>query len=348
MFWKIAKPLLFKLDPEHAHELALKFLSLWSFEIRKTFSAENPTRLLGIHFPNQVGLAAGMDKNAKCLLAWQNLGFGFAEVGTITAKPQTGNPKPRLFRLPEHQALFNRMGFNNDGAEVVSKRITYQRKSSRLTIPIGINIGKSAIVPIENAASDYLESFELLADLADYIVINVSSPNTKNLRLLQNTEALVRVLSPIADKNSKRISPRPILVKIAPDMDEATALKIAQTALSNGVSGLIISNTSVQPLVSDIPQGGGGLSGKPLLENSNNLLASVRRELGSRAVLIGSGGVMTPEDAVAKLNHGANLVQVYTGFVYGGPNFARHCVRAIEATKKVPAPRKEPELSGSI
>jgi len=329
MLWELAKSLLFKLDPEHAHELALVSLRLSKGGLKPALKARMQTDKAGLTFPNPIGLAAGMDKNGKCLLAWQSLGFGFAEVGTVTAIAQAGNPKPRLFRLPAHQSLFNRMGFNNDGAAVISRRIEKQRKSSRLTIPIGVNIGKSAIVPIEDAAQDYLISFDLLADVADYIVINVSSPNTKNLRQLQESEALMRILDPIAVKNAQRQHPRPLLVKIAPDMDEMNAIAIARVALENGASGLIISNTSTQPLIPNLPTGGGGLSGPPLFEKSTFLLQAVRREVGSKALLIGSGGVMSPSDAVEKMRHGADLVQVYTGFVYNGPSFVRACVEAV-------------------
>lgn len=326
MLWELTKSLLFKLDPEHAHELALASLNFSKGGFRAALKSRTP--IAG--FPNPIGLAAGMDKNGKCLLAWQSLGFGFAEVGTVTAIAQAGNPKPRLFRLPAHQSLFNRMGFNNDGAAVISRRVENQRKSSRLTIPIGINIGKSAIVPIQDAAQDYLISFELLADVADYVVINVSSPNTKNLRQLQESDALMRILAPIAGKNAQRHHPRPLLVKIAPDMDETSAITIAKVALENGASGLIISNTSTQPLIQNLPTGGGGLSGPPLFAGSTRLLKSVRSEIGDKPLLIGSGGVMSPADAVEKMRSGANLVQVYTGFVYNGPGFARACVRAID------------------
>jgi dihydroorotate dehydrogenase len=330
MLWKLAKPVLFRLDPERAHHLTLALLKRLPFSPRRLQSSRT-FQIAGLSFPNLLGLAAGMDKNGECLMAWQSLGFGFTEVGTVTALPQAGNPKPRLFRLLEHAALFNRMGFNNDGAEVIAKRIEKQRRNSKLTIPIGINIGKSAVVPLDDAALDYLASFRLLADVADYVAINVSSPNTKNLRQLQDVEALKRILTPIANENQRSHSPKPLFVKIAPDLRDEEAVQISKGAILAGATGLIVSNTTTQNVGACVlPSGGGGLSGAPLLARSTSLLKALRSELGKNTLLVGSGGVMCPDDAVTKLNEGADLVQIYTGFVYGGPSFPRMCVKAIE------------------
>lgn len=329
MFWKLARSALFKMDAEKAHHLTLRLLK--TFPLIKRSHSTREHMICGLRFPNALGLAAGLDKNAQCLMAWQNLGFGFVEVGTVTALPQSGNAKPRLFRLPHQRALFNRMGFNNDGAVVVANRIEGQRARNKITIPIGINIGKSAVVAIEEAAPDYLNSFKTLADVADYVAINVSSPNTKNLRQLQSAMALSQILDIVASENARRSSPRPLFVKIAPDLSHEDALDCARSALNSGAHGLIISNTTTRPLGgTTLPAGGGGLSGAPLFDESTQMLAMLRRELGAEAILIGSGGVMSPADAVAKFNEGANLVQVYTGFVYGGPRFPLACAKAID------------------
>lgn len=328
MLWKIAKPILFCLDAERAHEIALA-----SLKYLPTPAADQTLKRFNIGplvVANHVGLAAGMDKNAHCLVGWQKLGFGFVEVGTVTAHPQAGNPKPRLFRLPKHQALFNRMGFNNDGAQAIAQRIAIQRAKYKIHIPIGINIGKSAVVPLEDAPTDYLTSFNILADLADYVAVNVSSPNTKDLRKLQSLDALCRLLEPLMSHNAKRLMPRPVLVKIAPDLEREDALKIAETALSFGIAGLIISNTSVRGLEGvELPPGGGGLSGAPLFGESTSLLSAIREHVGARPLLLGSGGIMQPKDAAAKMAQGADAVQVYTGFVYGGPKFPGACAAAI-------------------
>lgn len=331
MLWTFVRPFLFALDPERAHHLTLRLLkSMPGLAHRRV--PDHPCEALGLHFRNPIGLAAGMDKNAECLLAWQNLGFGFAEVGTVTARAQSGNPPPRLFRLPKERALFNRMGFNNNGAVAVARAIEKQRNQARITIPIGINIGKSAVVALADAAADYVASFTALADLADYITINVSSPNTKGLRDLQAADGLTRILEAIGDCNQKRRTPQKLLVKIAPDLDDEATLKTANAALSTGASGLIISNTTTTSTLS-LPGGGGGLSGAPLFEKSTRQLSLLRQALGASPLLIGSGGVMDPKDAAAKMSAGAHLVQVYTGFVYGGPAFVRHCIEATISSK---------------
>lgn len=327
--WPLVKPILFKMDPEAAHNLTLRCLNFVPNRAQILQSKPTTLKFCNVSFRNPVGLAAGMDKNAHCLLGWQNMGFGFAEVGTVTALPQPGNPKPRLFRLVDQGALYNRMGFNNDGAIVIAKRIAQQRKDSNLQIPIGVNIGKSAVVPLENAADDYAASFDSLADIADYIVVNVSSPNTKGLRDLQKKDALAHILDVIGNKNAKRNSQRPILLKIAPDLETEEAINICQNALESGVEGLIISNTTIQSFGLNLPKGGGGLSGKPLFESSTKLLSDIREAVGDKPLIIGSGGVMSAKDAQSKIKSGANLVQLYSGLVYGGPSIVGKCVQAV-------------------
>ena len=334
--WKLAKPLLFRLDPEHAHKITLKLLK---FAPRLAGRAKvNDTHsliLAGLNFINPIGLAAGLDKNAECLLAWQRMGFGFIEIGTVTKLAQKGNPSPRLFRLPAHQALYNRMGFNNDGAKVIAHRIEQQRLRAQINVPIGVNIGKSAVVDLDDAAADYSASFQLLADVADYIVINVSSPNTKHLRDLQKAKHLARILEAVSALNHKRSSQRPIFVKIAPDLDDRQAILTSQMAMESGASGIIVSNTTVQQMgVARLPSGGGGLSGAPLFQASTRLLGLLRQELGNEPVLFGSGGVMTADDAVAKMRNGADLVQIYSGLIFNGPKLVEHCVRATIASSR--------------
>lgn len=331
--WKLTKPILFRMDPERAHNFTMRCLKMLPSRSFSETDTSHSYKFSGIEFMNPVGLAAGMDKNAECLLAWQSLGFGFVEVGTVTALEQAGNPKPRLFRIKEHRALFNRMGFNNDGAQIIAKRIAKQRQSGKLKIPIGVNIGKSAVVPLQEAALDYAESFTILADLADYIVINVSSPNTANLRMLQESNSLSRILEPIASKNARRATPKALLVKLAPDLDDREAIGISKTAIEAGASGLIVSNTTIHNLgVSALPEGGGGLSGAPLFNRSTSLLALVRQAIGPKPLLIGSGGIMSANDAIIKMENGANLVQVYSGLVYHGPELISQCISGIAAS----------------
>jgi dihydroorotate dehydrogenase len=318
----ILRPLLFRMDAETAHHFALRQLSLMPPALLRLFfggGTARPTQEFGLAFRNPVGLAAGMDKNAVALPGWEALGFGFVEIGTITAHAQPGNPLPRIFRYPDRQALINRMGFNNDGAAAVAARLERLKKSGRWPhIPVGINLGKSKVTPIEEAAADYLQSFRLLKSYGDYFVINVSSPNTPGLRDLQETGRLreiIRALSPERDG-------KPLLVKIAPDLADDQAAEIAALAEEEGLSGLIATNTTLDH--SSIPaerNETGGLSGAPLRPRATALLAHLKKH--TALPIVASGGVMDATAAREKFDAGARLVQIYTGFVYHGPQLIR-------------------------
>ena len=327
-YLQILRPLLFCLPAEAAHNLAMAALRLTpSLLIRSMFGPrpQRPLRLFGLDFPNPVGLAAGMDKNAVALPAWQAMGFGFLEAGTITALAQPGNEKPRCFRFPSQEALINRMGFNNRGASVAAKRLRRIKSSGRWPrIPVGINIGKSKVTPLENAASDYATSYNLLLPYGDYFVINVSSPNTPGLRTLQDSDSLAQII-----RTLKRIhSGKPLLVKIAPDLTDDAVREMAALAESEKLAGLIATNTTLDhssiPAPSDQT---GGLSGAPLRQRSTEVIRTLRSV--TQLPIIASGGIMDAASAKEKLNAGANLVQIYTGFVYHGPELIRDVVGAI-------------------
>jgi len=278
-------------------------------------------------FPNPIGLAAGLDKNGVALPAWAALGFGFIEIGTVTATAQPGNPRPRIFRLPEQQALINRLGFNNDGADAIAKRLRKLRDSGRWpSVPVGINIGKSRTTPLERATDDYLYSFRLLRDFADYITLNVSSPNTPGLRELQEPAALSRLLHAIHSQPGP--ATKPVLVKISPDLSPAELEAVLATCEENGVAGIIATNTTLDH--SSIPRGldkEGGLSGAPLRQKSTALLRSIAAN--SKLPVIASGGICDAESAREKFEAGAQLVQLYTGFVYRGPRLIREIMEAM-------------------
>ncbi len=286
---------------------------------------------MGLAFPNPVGLAAGLDKDAEAVSLWQRLGFGFVELGTVTALAQPGNPRPRLFRLPDDAALINRMGFNNEGAAAMAVRLERLRERQVLQIPIGVNIGKSKLTPPEQAADDYRRSFERLGPLADYMVVNISSPNTPGLRDLQTVEQVKTIIDAVQVPNQALARPRPLLLKLAPDLADEDALACARAALDAGCAGLVLTNTTIgfDALSSDTNGMSGGLSGRPLLERSTALLGLVRDAVGPRPVLIGVGGIMDPAGAAAKLAAGADLIQVYTGLIYGGPGFVRQLLQQL-------------------
>ena len=324
---RLVRPLLFSLDAETAHHLTIGLLNRASqFDVAlsalKLFQPRpKPITLFGLKFPNPIGLAAGLDKNGVALPAWAALGFGFIEIGTVTAKAQPGNPKPRIFRLPEQQALINRLGFNNDGADAIAQRLAALRESDRWpAVPVGINIGKSRTTPLEQATDDYLYSFRMLRDFADYITLNISSPNTPGLRELQEPEKLWELLHAIGKEAGT--APKALVVKISPDLSGVELKAILGVCEENGVSGIIATNTTLEH--SSIPQQldqAGGLSGAPLRDKSTELV----REIAARATIpvIASGGIFDAESAREKLQAGAQLIQLYTGLVYRGPQLLR-------------------------
>ena len=330
---RFVRPLLFAVDPETAHRLTVASLTAAShidFMLRSLSvfrPPAKPKRLFGVNFQNPVGLAAGLDKNGVALPAWAALGFGFIEIGTVTAKPQPGNPKPRIFRFPEQNALINRLGFNNDGADAIARRLNKLQRSGRWPqVPLGINIGKSIATPLMEAPEDYLYSFRVLREFADYIVINVSSPNTPGLRKVQTPSALSELLAAIGKKNL--ITRKPILVKIAPDMKPEELEQIISICESNRVDAIIATNTTLDH--SSIPterDEQGGLSGAPLREKSTAL---VRQITGKSTIpVIASGGIMDGDSAREKIEAGAQLVQVYTGLIYRGPRLLREIAAAL-------------------
>jgi dihydroorotate dehydrogenase len=336
--YALTRPFLFGLDPERAHDLTLGALA----RIQHTplvcavsqARVDSPVTVAGLRFPNRIGLAAGLDKNGRCIDALGAMGFGFIEVGTVTPKPQPGNPKPRMFRLPEAQALINRLGFNNDGLDVFIDNVRRSRFRSQGGI-LGLNIGKNAATPIENAVDDYLIGLDGVYPHADYVTVNISSPNTKNLRELQSDAALEALLSAVrsrADELARRHGRSvPVFVKIAPDLDEAQVQAIAGALRRCGIDGVIATNTTVdREQVKHLPHGAeaGGLSGAPVFQASNRVVAQLRAALGSGYPIIGAGGVMSGADALAKLDAGADLVQIYTGFIYKGPELVSQAARA--------------------
>jgi dihydroorotate dehydrogenase len=292
---------------------------------------------LGLRFPNPVGLAAGMDKSASAVEAWAALGFGFVEVGTLTPRPQPGNPKPRLFRLPEHQALINRMGFNNGGATALARRLARWRADGRWPAhPVGINLGKSKITPIEQATKDYADSFRALRGLADFFVVNVSSPNTPNLRQLQDKAALDEILSALqAINHSGPLPTRPVLVKVAPDLSFEALDEIVALAGPRDLAGIVATNTTIaRPATSDTAGAltygeTGGLSGRPLRARSTEVIRHLHRQTNGRLPIIGVGGIFSAEDAWEKVTAGASLVQIYSGLVFEGPGIVREVVEGL-------------------
>ena len=330
LYSDIVRPCLFRLDPETAHHLALAGLKLTPAPvIRALFgaAAEKPVGLFGLTFPNPVGLAAGMDKNAEVLGAWEALGFGFVEAGTVTARAQPGNDKPRCFRYPRQQTLINRMGFNNPGAEAVALTLAKLKSSGRWPrIPVGMNIGKSKVTALEDAPSDYAASFRQLLPFGDYFVINVSSPNTPGLRQLQDRESLAAIVRTLKNIDASK----PLLVKIAPDLSDDAVKEMASLAEAEKLDGLIATNTTLDH--SSVPVGSdqaGGLSGSPLRARSTEVLRILRAH--TSLPIIASGGVMSAESAREKLDAGASLVQIYTGFIYRGPGLIRDIVGIWDA-----------------
>ena len=339
--YALTRPFLFGLDPEHAHELTLASIAklqntpaqcLWAQQ-----RISDPVTVAGLKFPNRIGLAAGLDKNGRCIDGLGAMGFGFIEVGTVTPKGQPGNDKPRMFRLPTADALINRLGFNNEGLASFLANVQRARSFRASGGLVGLNIGKNAATPIENAIDDYLLGLDGVFPHADYININISSPNTKNLRALQSDEALDALLSKLQERklrleaasNRRKV---PMFVKIAPDLDEAQISVIAATLKANGIDGVIATNTTIaREAVQGLPHADevGGLSGRPVFEASNRVIRLLRAALGASYPIIGVGGVLSGADARIKLKAGADLVQIYTGLIYKGPDLVTDCAKAM-------------------
>ncbi|WP_207435471.1 quinone-dependent dihydroorotate dehydrogenase [Sabulibacter ruber] len=330
MYKNLIRPLLFQLDPEKVHHLTTSALkSAYQVPLAKSISRgmfqvtdqRLERKVFGLTFPNPVGLAAGFDKDARLIDEFAEMGFGFIEIGTLTPKAQAGNPKPRLFRLPQDGAIINRMGFNNEGVEKAVERLR-SRKSS---VIVGGNIGKNKVTPNEQALQDYLYCFDALYDVVDYFVVNVSSPNTPDLRALQEKEPLRELLSNLQNRNQGKAKPKPLLLKIAPDLNKAQLDDIVEIAVQTNLSGVIGTNTTISRAGLSThartveEMGAGGLSGKPLTKASTEVLRYLRQQLPEAIRLVGVGGIMTPEDALEKLSAGADLIQLYTGFIYEGP-----------------------------
>ncbi|WFE28890.1 quinone-dependent dihydroorotate dehydrogenase [Solwaraspora sp. WMMD791] len=347
--YRLARSALFRLgggDAETAHEWTLHRLATLSrypvalAALRARYAVAAPRTVFGVDFPNPVGLAAGMDKDGLALPAWPALGFGFVEVGTVTAHAQPGNPRPRLFRLPASEAVINRMGFNNAGAEALADRLAVlgrleQRRGfgrshpayADRPVPLGISLGKSKVVPIEEAVDDYLASYKALSGYGQYFVINVSSPNTPGLRQLQDREHLDTLLATL-------VGERPILVKIAPDLSEPAIAELLEVCLARGAAGVVATNTTLSRTGLAVADTGaaqqtGGLSGRPLTERAREVVSFVHRETDGALPIVGVGGILDPDDAARMFDAGASLVQLYTGFIYRGPALVRAIVRRV-------------------
>jgi dihydroorotate dehydrogenase len=335
-WYPIARKVLFHLEPEEAHNLTLRQLDrLHDLGLlRHVVPAQvaDPCEVMGLSFPNRVGLAAGLDKNAAHIDALGSLGFGFLEVGTVTPQAQPGNPRPRMFRLVRERALINRLGFNNDGLD----RLLAQVCKRRWRGVLGLNIGKNATTPIESAASDYLQGLDAVHTWADYVAVNISSPNTRNLRLLQVEQALDGLLDALrarCDQLDREGGRRvPLLVKIAPDFNDDGVVAVARALLRHRIDGVVATNTTVSRALvqgAQHAEEAGGLSGAPLLEVSNRVISTLRRALGPGFAIIGVGGVLSAEDAAAKMRAGADLIQIYTGLIYSGPRLVRDAALSI-------------------
>ncbi len=338
--YALARPLLFRLDAERAHDLSLRALELAARSGAGALlggrRAALPLQCFGLQLPNPVGLGAGLDKNGAHVDALAALGFGFIEVGTVTPRAQPGNPRPRLFRLPEHEAIINRFGFNNAGVDVLVRNV----ERARFDGPLGINISKNKDTPNERAVDDYLHCLERVYARASYVTINISSPNTQGLRDLQQEDALRRLIGTLREAQERLAARhgarRPLLLKIAPDLTEPELDAIATVVTATGIDGLICTNTT---LARDAVAGhrfaaeSGGLSGRPLLQRSTAVLRGMAQRLGARVPLVGVGGIMRGDDACAKFDAGASLVQLYSGLVYRGPRLIGECIDALRARR---------------
>lgn len=370
LYRNVIRPVLFTQDSEIIHNRTLSVLSAISSSeplsrsLERIYSApELPVKLFGLHFPNPVGLAAGMDKKAQAVPIWEKFGFGFCELGGVTWHPQPGNPHPRMFRVVEDEALINRMGFNNPGAEAMATNLARWRKKRQWPIhPVGINLGKSKITPLEKAPQDYANSFRVLREYGDFFVVNVSSPNTPNLRQLQDKTALDEIFAALQENNSSQGyggvagSPdsKPILVKVAPDLSFEALDEILQLVGPRKIAGIVVSNTTItrprtensasQKTYAEM----GGLSGRPLRYISNQLIRHLYRQTRGNLPIIGVGGVFDADDAVAKIMSGASLVQIYTGLVYEGPAIAGDIVRGIRQKMAAYGTKRVSDLVGTI
>ena len=345
LYERLVRPVLFRLEPENAHELAVRAMALLGragpacrlLEALERLSPASfrPVEAFGVRFPNAVGLAAGFDKNASAWPAAAALGFGHVEVGTVTALAQPGNPRPRVFRYPAHEALINRMGFNNQGAEAVAARLSRNPPPGRRRIPVGVNLGKSRATEIDRATEDYLASFSRLADFADFVVLNVSSPNTPGLRRLQEENRLGGLLAAVAGANRARgpapgRRPVPILLKIAPDLGFAEIDAVLAVIADHGLDGVVATNTTLaRPGAFGRIAEEGGLSGAPLRRRSTEIIRYIARATNGRLPIVGVGGITDVDSAAEKMDAGAALVQVYTGMIYRGPFFAAELARAL-------------------
>ncbi len=341
LYKSFIRPLLFRLDPEKVHHLVSSSLQFifgipGMAALARRITSVNDERLerevFGLKFKNPVGVAAGFDKDARLFGALGNLGFGFVEVGTITPKSQPGNEKPRLFRLPTDGALINRMGFNNEGMEVAAGRLKKRRKTD---VILGVNLGKNTLTPNTQAAGDYVRLFDRLFDVADYFVVNVSCPNISDLRELQDKEVLLDILGSLQKLNMEKPSPKPILLKVSPDLNYSQLDEVIELIAETGIAGVVAVNTTIGRTQLKTPDkrvrtiGRGGLSGKPLRNRALEVVRYLSEKSGRAFPIIGVGGVFTPEDALQMLDAGADLVQVYTGFIYEGPFIARRISRAV-------------------
>ncbi len=344
--YPLARPFLFGLDAEQAHELTLDALARTQNTLLAAgYTAsriDDPVTLAGLRFPNRVGLAAGLDKNARCIDGFSAMGFGFVEVGTVTPLAQPGNPKPRMFRLREANALINRLGFNNDGLEAFIANVTRARfRRGRAPMLLGLNIGKNAATPIERATDDYLACLDGVYAHADYVAINISSPNTVGLRSLQSDAALDALLGALAEQRESLAAQHkrrvPLFLKIAPDLDDTQIAAIASALQRHGMDGVIATNTTLsREAVAGLAhaQEAGGLSGAPVLAASNRVIAKLRQTLGGGFPIIGVGGVLSAADAASKVAAGADLIQIYTGLIYRGPGLVREAACALKASRR--------------
>ncbi len=340
LYQNLLRPLGFLLDPEVAHNFGMAMIQRGVVRAEPFADSKLEQTLFGCHFANPVGLAAGFDKNAVALNQWDELGFGFVEVGTITHHPQGGNANPRLFRLPQDQALINRMGFNNNGAAVIAERI----RQSEPSIPVGINLGKSRVAALEDAAADYQASYRLLSRLGDYFVVNVSSPNTPGLRSLQDKSALSEILKAIQELDASR----PMFVKISPDLTLGAIDDVIEVAIQHKLTGIVATNTTLsRDGLTSPTKLEGGLSGKPLRNSANDVMRHLHSQCPDSMIKIGVGGIFDGDDLFERIASGANLCQIYTGWIYGGPSTVPAMLRRLVERMDVEGIRSLEELRGS-